>query len=324
MIQLLLWATVVAISAAIYNVVLKKVSHRFIFSFWVTFFTFIAMTILFYIKQLEHGISISATTQRISLLARTNIPLYAILMVFLMLQIALKAHIFEKHSISKIIPILEIGTPMTTFLYFLLGDPVTSFETIGIGIISFGAIISGFKYFYFPNIFKPLFDLSGHLYISGLTLAGMGTIENIISYITTEKNHTTTAIFSYFKTTQILNYFTFTFIDSLEYLAITSIFFIICFIFYFIIASPFTFSKIKEVLTHNKKAVALASVANTLSQYTYYYIYTGDEQSIVVALTKFSIPLTLALAYLTFKEKISTPEKVGVSLIIIGGIIATL
>lgn len=324
MVQLLLWAVMVAVSAAVYNVILKKVSHRFVFSFWVTFFTFIAMTLLFYLAQLDHGISITATTKRIFHLASTNIPLYAVLMVLLILKMALKAHIFEKHSIGKIVPLLEIGVPLTTLSYFLLGDPVTSFEIIGISIISFGAVIAGFKQFYFPNIFKPLFNLSTYLYIAGLALAGMETIENIISYMATEENKTTSLLFSYVKTVPTLDLFNYSFITSLEYLEITSTFLIICFFLYFLIAAPFTFSHVKEVLMSNKKAVAIASVANTISQYTYYYIYNGDEQSLVVALTKFSTPLTLALAYLTFKEEISTPEKVGVCLIVIGGIIATL
>jgi len=71
-----------------------------------------------------------------------------------------------------------------------------------------------------------------------------------------------------------------------------------------------------------KKLIFWGAAVNTLSQYTYYFIYAGNKQSIVVALAKFSIPLTLAFAYLTFKDRILLPEKVGVTLILFGGFLA--
>jgi len=51
------------------------------------------------------------------------------------------------------------------------------------------------------------------------------------------------------------------------------------------------------------------------------YFIVGIVAILSLALTKFSVPLTLALAYFMLKEKIHTPELVAVALIFAGGII---
>lgn len=324
MVKLLLWALTVAVSAAWYNVLIKTVSERLSFLFWVECFTGIVMTVCFYLKHLEEGLSFAAVSHRVAFLASINIPFYLLVVIFLLGQVLLKVHMFERHPLAKIIPILELGTPLTTFFYVLLGDPLSLTAGIGIGLISMGAMLSGFKRLYFPNIFKPLFHLPASLYISGISMAVMGTAENIATYIATENNVQTNGLLTLLEKINPFSLLHFKFVTPLEYFGITTIFFVFSFFLFLICFKNYSLKSLWANLIAHPKTIFVATVANTLSQYVYYYIYTGDEQSIIVALTRFSIPLTLAFAYLTFKEKIHVPEKVGVTLIIAGGILATL
>ncbi len=309
-----------AVTAASYNVFLKKSPEKLLFSFWIAVFTFIGMTIAFYEKHYSDGMSLATITDRISTLATENILNYLIVGLIITFGIALKAYLFHHYTLAKIIPILEIGTPLTALLYFLLGDSLTTHEVVGIGLISCGAFVSGFERFHFPNIFKPLFHLPLYLYIGASVMALLDTSENLIVYLTTEANVTTKRLINFFHTHGISS-FTDQFVTPLEYFQISSFFFIFIFFIYVIFAAKKSCFQIITELKTQKKNILLASIANLLSQYLYYFVYQGNDQAVVVAFSKFSVPLTLALAYLTLKEEIHLPELVGVGLIISGGII---
>ncbi len=323
MLRILLWSAVAALSAAGYNVILKRASQRFIFSFWVALCTFLSMTTLFYINHLNQGITFLSTTTRLGSLVISNTPFYLILIVFMVLQIGFKSYLFGKHTLGKIIPILEIGTPLTAGLYFLMGNTITLMQALGIGIISCGAAISGFENIEFPNIFKPFTRLPYKLYVCGITMACLATGENLIVYIATKETAFTESFMIFFKSIPLLEQFRFCFMSPLEYFEVASIFFVSGFFIYLFFFSSYTLRDLGKCFIQEKKLIFWGAAVNTLSQYTYYYIYAGNKQSIIVALTKFSIPLTLAFAYLTFKDRILLPEKVGVTLIIIGGFMAT-
>ncbi len=318
-----IWLTISAGSAACYNVFLKKSPEKLLFSFWVIVFTFFATTLAFYEKQFAQGLSIQAITQRISFLATEDLLNYLIVGSIVVLSLALKAHLFEHYSLSKIIPILEIGTPLTALLYFFLGDSLSTTEVLGIGLISCGAFISGFERFHFPNIFKPLFSLPLYLYLGASGAALLDTAENIIVYLSTEANDTTRKIIGFFHTHGI-THFTEKVVTSFEYFQISLLFFVIIFFLYLILVAKKSCFKIMQELKIQKNGILCAALANFLSQYLYYYVYQNNDQAVVVALTKFSVPLTLALAYFMLKEKIHIPELVAVGLIVTGGIIGAL
>lgn len=314
------WAIISAATAACYNVFLKKSSEKFLFSFWVAFLTFIGMTIAFYQKNLSEGMSLSSVTSHMSTLTYENHLNYIIVSLLIVSSVALKAHLFNKFSLAKIIPILQIGTPLTGFLYFLLGDQLTTREVLGIGILSCGAFISGFERFHFPNIFKPLMHLPSYLYLGGASMALLGTTENLIIYLTTEITDHTTKVINFFHA-HGLTYFTARFVTPLEYFQMSSLFVVSFLFLYLTLCAKNPLSAFLRELKEQKQFIIPASIANFFSQYLYYYIYQGNDQAVVVALGKFSVPLTLALAYITMHEKIHLPELVGVSLILIGGII---
>ncbi len=309
-----------ALTGATYNVFLKKSPEKLLFSFWVAIFTFLGMTIAFYKNQYSHGMCLTTITDRIFTLATENSLNYVIVSLVLTLSIALKAYLFNCYNLSKIIPILKIGTPLTALLYFFLGDSLTTNQVVGIGLISFGAFISGFDRFHYPNIFKPLFNLPFYLYIGALAMALLDTSENLIVYLTTEANPTTQKVINFFHA-QGLTHFTNQFVIPLEYFQVSSFFFIVIFFLYILFATKKSCFTILKEFRAQKKAILLASLANFVSQYLYYFTYQGNDQALVVAFSKFSVPITLAFAYLTLKEKIQLPELVGVGLIIVGGII---
>lgn len=315
-----IWLAISAVAAATYNVFLKKSPEKLLFSFWVIVFTCFSITIAFYGKQLAQGSSLQSITQRISFLALEDLLNYFIVGIVVVLSLALKAHLFENYSLAKIIPILEIGTPLTALLYFLLGDSLSTNEVLGIGLISCGSFISGFEQFEFPNIFKPLFSLPLYLYVGAFGAALLDTSENLIVYLSTETNESTRRFIDFFHTNGI-THFTDKVVTSFEYFQISSLFFVVIFFLYLLVVAKKSCSTIITELKIQKNSILCAALANFLSQCLYYYIYQGNDQAIVVALTKFSVPLTLALAYFMLKEKIHTPELVAVGLIFAGGII---
>jgi uncharacterized membrane protein len=315
-----IWLALSAVAAATYNVFLKKSPEKLLFSFWVIVFTCFSITVTFCGKLLVQGTSFQTITQRIFFLATEDLLNYFIVGIVVVLSLALKAHLFERYSLTKIIPILEIGTPLTALLYFLLGDSLSTTEILGIGLISCGACISGFERFQFPNIFKPLLSLPFYLYLGALGAALLDTSENLIVYLSTETNEITRLFINFFHT-HGLTHFTDKVVTSFEYFQISSLFFVVTFFLYLILIARKSCSTILKELTLQKNGILCAALANFLAQYLYYYIYQNNDQAVVVALTKFSVPLTLALAYFMLKEKIHTPELVAVVLIFAGGII---
>ena len=324
MVGFLLSALLVAISAAWYNILLKKASERFLYSFWVAFFTFVNMTILFYTKHLMQGMTFSQTSLYIHSLVTTNTPFFFTVAFLILLQIACKSYMFGRHAVGKIVPILEIGTPLTAFLYYLLGNHITGIQAVGIGTIALGAMISGFKTLEFPNIFKPLLHLHPAIYVYGIAMAFLATSENLCIYLMTKATPVTTMLTTKIQSLPFLSHFHFSFMSPLEYFEIASIFFVTGFFVYLLGFTRHTLSSMLAFLKQEKRMIFVGACANTFSQYVYYYIYEGNKQSIVVALTKFGIPLTLMFAYLTLKDRILLPEKVGVTLIVVGGILTSL
>ena len=318
-----IWLILSAVTAACYNIFLKKSPEKLLLSFWVAVFTFVGMTIVFYESKLISGASLEAITKNFGVMAIENIYNYLLVGGIVVLGIALKAYLFHHYSLAKIIPILEIGTPLTALLYFFLGNHLTFQETLSIGLISAGAFVSGFERFHFPNIFKPLLRLPFYLYVGALTMALLDTSENLIVYLTTEANETTHKVVHFFHTHGI-TFFTKEFITSLEYFQVSSLFFVVIFLLYLMVAAKKKPHAIMKELYTQKTGIFYASVANFLSQYLYYYVYQNNDQAVVVALTKFSVPLTLSFAYLTLKEEIHAPEIVGVVLILVGGCIGAL
>lgn len=310
-----------AVTGASYNVFLKKSPQKLLFSFWVAVFTLVGMTLAFYQKYFAQGMSLSAITSRLETLASENFLNYLIVTFVITLGIALKAYLFNNHPLAKIIPLLEIGTPLTAFLYFLLGDSLSTPQIVGIGLISCGAFISGFQRLDFPNIFKPLLNLPFWLYIGAFGMAFLETTENLIVYLTTEANETTQKFISSLHACGLKS-FTTQVITPLEYFQVSSFFFILIFLLYVLFIAKHSYDQLLKELIHQKKPILYASAVNFISQYLYYFSYKGDDQAVVVALTKFSVPLTLAFAYLTLKEEIRTPELVGVTLILGGGILS--
>ena len=307
-------------NAACFSIFLKKSTEKLLFSFWVSIFTFAGMMLAFYTKHTMNGLSLGAMSKRMAMLTHENILNYVIVTLLIVCSVSLKAHLFHRFSLAKIIPILQIGTPLTAFLYWLLGNPLDLHEVMGITLIFLGAFISGFDRFYFPNILKPLESLPLYIYVGAITMALLNTTENLIVYLTTTQNGTTTKVINFLHTEGITR-FTGLFTTPLEYFQMTTPFFVTFFFLYIFFIAKRPLSAIYQELKLQKNSIFCAALANFISQYLYYYVYAYNDQAVVVALTKFSVPLTLALAYLTLKEKLRAPELVGVSLIIIGGII---
>jgi uncharacterized membrane protein len=87
----------------------------------------------------------------------------------------------------------------------------------------------------------------------------------------------------------------------------------------------YLFQTIALQLTTSTKYLALASITYRAAEYTYFVAFTiTRDTTIPLAMDNLSIPVTLVFSSLLLKEQIGGNKIIGVSLIVIGGLIAVL
>ena len=145
----------------------------------------------------------------------------------------------------------------------------------------------------------------------------------IVVYLATYKDSQTNYIDSILGHMKGIHHLHFAFTNALQYYEASLPWLILMLFFYLIFAQRYSLKKIFKTLTDNFKSIVMLTLANFGNNYVYLYAYQRTtEKSLLVAITQFSIPITMALAYLHLKEKITLPEKVGAALIVLGGLLS--
>ncbi len=315
------WGTLSAFATAVYLILFKKESKDTLACiFWNYIFLFIIMLCAFYLRNIYAGKTVAAATVLFKDTLFENIPLYIVDATSSILSIIMYAYAFSHYRVSQIIPIVQLGVIFITAGYWILGTPISFIAFIGIFLISLGAILSGFEKFYFPNILKPLTKISRGAYLTGLLIMIFDSLGEIIVYIATYKDYQTSHLDSIFGHMKGIHHFHFAFTNALQYYEASLPWLILGLLLYLLFIKRYSLVGIYDVLKKNTCLIIGLTLANFGNNYIYLYAYQQTtEKSLLVALTQFSIPLTLVLAYLHLKEKVTLPEKVGAVLIVIGG-----
>lgn len=317
--------TVSAFATAVYLILFKKQKYNsLICILWSYIFLFILLLVCFYVRNFYLGITLSDATLLFKTVITENIPFYVANALSTLVITVLYAYAFTHYPVSQLIPIVQLGMIFVTAGYYFLGTPLSLGILIGIFLISIGAIISGFERFYFPNVLKPFTEISYPTYLVGLTIMCFDSLAQIIIFLTTYKDYQTFHIQHLFSHMKGLSHFRFAFTSALEYYEGSLPLFILLLFLYLLLVKRSSLTTMFEVLKKNFSLIIGLTIANFFANYVYLYAYQiTTAKSFLLALTQFSIPLTLVLAYLHLHEKITFPQKVGAVLIVLGGIVGT-
>ena len=183
--------------------------------------------------------------------------------------------------------------------------------------------MSGFKKFHFPNIFKPFTELPLELYILGFINIFISGFRNVIMFLVTQKTTETEFIHRYIDKTSLIEHFPLAFYSALDYKVGVTFSTAITFTLYVMMAHKVSCKKIYVYMKKEYKLILLATGIHFIYIALYSHVYqTIENKTVLIALSKFSIPLTLLFAFLYLEEEISMPQKVGVSMIVFGGLLA--
>jgi|GEM_PF-6783413 len=318
------WGILSAIGTAFYLVLFKKQEEAAVTCiFWNYIFLFFLMLGCFYLRHFYAGETFAVTTTLFQTTLTENFFWYLCNAVATILSIVFYAYAFSCCPVSQIIPIVQLGVIFVTATYYFLGTSISPLGFTGVVIISIGAIISGFDKLTFPNILKPLTTISPKAYLIGFLIMITDSIGDILVYLATYKDSETFHIDAILGHMKGIHHLHFAFTNALQYYEASLAWLILMLFFYLVFAQRYSLKKIFKTLTDNFKSIMMLTLASFGNNYIYLYAYQQTtEKSLLVALTQFSIPLTMVLAYFYLKEKINLPEKVGAVLIVLGGLLS--
>lgn len=117
----------------------------------------------------------------------TNIELSIMASLVVLLMSIIFGHLLENYPLSNVVMVLHLGVPLSTLGYALMGNVTTPLQFTGVMIITLGALVSGFKKFTLPNIFKPLLSIPLSLYMFGLLRSCISVCGSIIVFVASQK-----------------------------------------------------------------------------------------------------------------------------------------
>lgn len=279
----------------------------------------------FFIKTFIETGSLVQSHALLGTLFTTNITLSLAASIIFLLMSIIFSYLLDNFPLSNVTMVLQLGVPIGSLGYFLVGNITTPQQFAGVIVITIGALISGFKKFTFPNIFKPLFSVSLTLYTLGIARSVISVMGKIVVFFSSQK---TIESIDFHKAINTFDDFipgTNTFESALDFIVGRSPFLIFIFSLYLLYKEKFSFKDITKKTKKDLYFIITGGILIGLYTALYYYVFqTIPHKSVLSALNKFKIPFTVIIASLLLKEKIDFPKKVAVLLIVAGGLLAAL
>ncbi|MEO6728679.1 MAG: EamA family transporter [Candidatus Dojkabacteria bacterium] len=115
-------------------------------------------------------------------------------------------------------------------------------------------------------------------------------------------------------------------IDSSLATTIRAIFMAVLLTIFILVFNRTSLSNIKDIEVKDWVLIALSGVAGAVSWLFYFFALkeSGNDTVKVAAIDKLSVVFVLVFSILVLKDKVDLPTIVGVTLIVIGGIVLTL
>ena len=269
--------------------------------------------------------SLYSSFLKIGNLFTNNLLLYTFESISLLVITIIFSSLLARYPLSEVMLVLQLGVPLGALGYYFVGNITTLQQFIGIIIITVGALVSGFKKFEFPNIFKPLLSIPFSLFVLVILRSCIKAIAKVVVFIASQQTKTTLTIHHF-----IDDFTDFSggimqanFESAIEFTVGWSPFVIFVFFIYLLQKEQFSFPQMIKKSKEDFLPILIGGACLAFYTALYYYVFqTIPHKSVLSALSKFKIPFTIIIASVFLKEKITLPKKVAATLIVIGGLLA--
>ena len=309
-----------------YRLHIKQAQNKMFTCLFAFSFCFLLFPITFLmIKTIQTGSLFLALSGLVALITN-NIALYVTVSILRLTIAVLFSYLLTKYKLSEVTLVLTLGIPLYAITYYIIGSTPSALAIAGLSLTALGAIISGFKKFEFPNIFKPFITIPLSLYFLGILLSIVIMLIKIIVFIASQHTAETISLHHFINS----NFIHFSLMhvhweDSLSFMAGVGPFITTSCLIFIFYKEQFSLNKVLDNLKINLRPCLLASISLFISYGLYFYVFQIiSDKSILTALYQLIIPLTLAFSALILKEQITFPQKVATALIVGGGLLATL
>lgn len=292
--------------------------------FWSNLITYIAFATLFFVKhKVLYLFHFQFLEKFMYDFTYTNLPFYLIVGCATLGILLILESLGKKFPISMIIAVSKVSILTSTIGYIALGNPFDTSTVIGVTIVFFGALISGFPYFSFKNPFKPLLELDKKLLFGAFLNAFFASTISMITFIcTAEYNQHAQHILR-----TISNH-----LHDMPFHALSAIHFNIgtqaavsLMLYLFIRFYRKHTRNVLQFFVDHPFDVLLTSFCFTMANFFYYWAFDLiSNKTLISSIYKLYIPMTLLFGYLFLKEKPKVPQLIGTTLIVFGAFFSVL
>jgi drug/metabolite transporter (DMT)-like permease len=312
------------VSLSFYNVLLKQASQKLLLLFWVSAFTYIGFVIIYLFQAIALEHDLSAVRELILNYTFVDLPLYIIISFSFLLSMIISEKLLEGYDLSLVIPISQFGILLASAGYLALGDPFKWSLLLGIIIVCLGSFVlslSTTSQHVSLSMFSAFWEIPGKLWILVVGQALCFTISAVVSYAGIKETARTDVIMNSLRR---LHLGPIGFHNAFYFNLGQQLFSVLVFTLYILIRKRYR-AEIFAPMTTSTKYLALASITYVAAEYAYFTAFTiTRDTTILLAMDNLSIPVTLVFSSLLLKEQIGGNKIIGVSLIVIGGLIAVL
>lgn len=308
---------------SLYLVAIKKCSEdRIIIFFWTNIITYLIYLGIYFFYNIITKHKVQPVQELIHNFTLTNAPFYFLMACFWVGSLLILDYLLNRHELSLIIPITHIGILISVLGYTLLGDTYPVEEFIGKCFIFIGAIITSYRHVSIKTLFSQLKKVPFILLLAGLIEALLSSGAKWITFLCTEKTPVTRDILEW---AQGVSYKvdgpSFGFHTPFYYNVGVRFFIALIFIIYIF---SFTNDKNKIFSVFYKKFWNIMIVSFFFTSFIITYnsaFLLFQDKSILIAISKITVPITLLISYWILKEKITQPKIIGTTLIMIGALL---
>lgn len=306
-------------------VILKQAERKDVLVLWTMLIMYLLAHIAFFGMKMSEGLTFYQTILFILALYVDNIPFYIIRGASIVFGNVLLFYLLNNFPVSEVILVLQLAIPISAICFAFLGNPLTLNVIIGTIIVTIGALISGFKRFEFPNIFKPLLEIPPKLYILGVLKASARVFGALLLFIVSTRTTETVALHHILKHAPFFDLTHLTFYTTFDYAIGMAPWILSTYFLYFFIVEKVRFSDMKEYIQDHRSLALLNGTIMSCSYIAYAYAFGHiTDKFLMSVIGKCQIPLTLIFAAYLLGEKITFPQKVATGLILLGGAISIL
>lgn len=306
-------------------VILKTIKEKHVFILWTLLVMYAFIYTLFFAYYMHLGHTFHTASSHLYSLWTTNIPFYLIRSADLVASNLLLFYLLTHFPVSKVALVLQVVIPISALCFFFLGEPITLPILLGIIIVTFGSILSGFEKIDYKNPLKLLRSIPPILYIAGFAKSFLEVIGTLLIFIVSTKTIETKAIQNIIKYNAFTIFKHVKFDSVFDYAMGLGPFILITYFLYFFIFQKVSLKAMKDFAHKHTSIILLNGFLQGTCYCLYAFVFQNISNKVLLnILSTADIPITFLFAYMLLNEKIKLPQKFSMVLVIIGTVISSL